>query len=585
MPRRLISAGLTLLLAVLACGLPSGAAPTPTPAPRVAQLSEISNDVRARDNRAKEWETAGEGQVIGVTGGVRTGDQASARVDTSEGSILRLAANTQFELLEFPPGSEDPVTRLRLEAGKLWIVVTQQLGAGSFEVETPTGVATVRGSMMSLEQSGGGALVVTCLEGACRLANPDSGAAVDLQAGQQSGMAAAGQDPAPPAPMTADQYQDWLQNVPEAFNAAQSLLSQITPAPPAGDSLGAGPGGNESSPRLVFDGRGMLHLVWESRSRRPGGDYFHRLRNADGTWSQPENLTEDFQYLYGSLALLRRPDGAPCALWNGARTGTADIGLYQRCRVDGVWSEAAFVEVRGVTSRDFDFAFAPEGALRAAFLTGAGTISFDPRDLNQADPPQEPLQLSDQNLSLRPAFEIDAGGGFHVAWVRLGSAGSDPAAASYRFSSDQGVTWSEAAPLTEPEAGLDSLSLRLAADPAGDIHALVRGAALVYRRWSPGAGWGPAAALTDQSFNGFSLQIAFGPDGQPQVIWANTQGLWLTRRQADGTWTTPESVIATSGYTGETAFAIDAQGVRHIVRPEPRAADAGQTDLVYVALP
>lgn len=584
MRRRLTSAGLALLLAALACGLPSGATPTPTAEPRVAQLSEISNDVRARDSRVKEWETAGEGQVIGVTGGVRTGDEASARVDTSEGSILRLAANTEFELLEFPPGAGDPVTKLRLEAGKLWIVVTQLLGAGTFEVETPNGVATVRGSMMSLEQSGAGALAVTCLEGACRLTNPDSGAAVDLQAGQQSGITAAGQDPAPASPMTADQYQDWLQNVPEAFNAVQSLLSQITPAPPAGDRLGAGPSGSDSSPRLVFDGQGVLHLVWESRSRRPNGDYFHRLRHADGTWSEPENLTEDFQYLYGSLALLRRPDGAPCALWNGARTGTADIGVYQRCRVGGVWSEAAFVEMLGVTTRDFDFAFTPGGALRAVFLTGAGTVNFDPRDLNQADPPQDPLQLSDENLTLRPAFEIDASGGFHAAWVRLGSAGSDPAEAHYRFSSDQGATWSEAALLSAPEVQLDSLSLRLAADPAGDVHALVRGEALVHRRWSPGDGWGPATALTDQALNGFSLQIAFGPDGQPQVIWANTLGLWWTRRQAEGTWTTPEIAIATS-YTGETAFVIDAQGVRHIVRPEPKAADAGQTDLVYVALP
>ncbi len=182
---------LAVLVLAAACG-PAAPPPTPTPppaAPRQAQIAELANVVSARPAQTQAWQTAALGDVLGAGGGVLTGDASRARLDLSDGSILRLSANTEFQLLAFPPSAETPVTRLQVAAGQLWVIVTTLVTGASVEVETPTGLATVRGSLLSVEQASGGGLQITCLEGECRLRNPASNAEVVLQPGQQSGQA------------------------------------------------------------------------------------------------------------------------------------------------------------------------------------------------------------------------------------------------------------------------------------------------------------------------------------------------------------------------------------------------------------
>lgn len=333
---------------------------TPTVQPRTAQLSEINNSVSARETNAQEWGEANEGRVINVSGGVRTGDDARARLDTSEGSIIRIAANTEFELLEFPPELNNPITKLRLETGKIWIIVTDALSDGNIEIETPIGIATVRGSLMSVEQTANsGAMQITCLEGACRLRS-SAGQFIDVPPGQQSDIPAPGQNPTPPQPMTAAQFQDWLGNVPEAVAAATNFLNQPTPTPP-GPSASNIPGasGQISSPQLAFDAAGALHVAYETRAR-PQGEYVHQQLGMDGVWSAPQSLTSEFQFLYGSLQFISQPSGVLCAVWNGATEGTLDIGVYRKCWVNGAWSAAERLSALSGTARDFVTAYAAD---------------------------------------------------------------------------------------------------------------------------------------------------------------------------------------------------------------------------------
>src|SRR5574341_811356 len=234
-----------LALAIAACGGPPASSPTSapvptatventaTPIPRTAILSELSNQVKARqDAQQVDWQTATDGQQIGVGGGAQTGDESRVRIDTSEGTIIRVAPNSEFELTVFSPQVTNPVTRLKLAVGKLWALVEGLAEPGAFEIETPTGSATVRGSFMSVEQtSAGGRMLITCLEGKCRLSNP-AGGSVDLAAGEQSEIPAAGQAPLPARPMDRAQLVDWLANFPEAAAAARRLLARLpTPAP------------------------------------------------------------------------------------------------------------------------------------------------------------------------------------------------------------------------------------------------------------------------------------------------------------------------------------------------------------------
>jgi hypothetical protein len=201
---------------------------TPTPKPRSAELTELKNKVEDRFSTDVPWQLSSEGDTVGEGGGARTGDEARARLNISDGTIIRLAANTEFELTTLSPQPTDPVTKLTLAAGKLWVQLTQALGLGTFEIETPSGSATVRGSLMSAEFfPEDGHMIASCLDGECRLTGA-SGASVDLEAGEQSEIPGFGQDPTPPQPIDSAQLSDWELEVPEA----RDLAATITPGPP-----------------------------------------------------------------------------------------------------------------------------------------------------------------------------------------------------------------------------------------------------------------------------------------------------------------------------------------------------------------
>ena len=240
--KRAIASLISLVITTSACGGLTGSgaatstvaatsapAATATPAARSAQLSELQNTVQSREPPSAEWQAAAEGQQVAAGGGVKTGEAARAKVSLSDGTIIRLAPATEFELTELSPQPTDPVTQLKLTAGKMWVIVTKALGGGAFDIETPSGVATVRGSLMSTEfYPADGRMIVTCLDGQCRLQSATSGKFVDLSGGQQSGIPAYGRDPGAIITINVNQVSDWAREVPEAA----SLVATITPGPP-----------------------------------------------------------------------------------------------------------------------------------------------------------------------------------------------------------------------------------------------------------------------------------------------------------------------------------------------------------------
>jgi len=222
---------------------------TPEGPSRSALLSELLKTVDARDTENAEWGSASEGQTISVGGGAKTGEEARARIDISDGTILRLGDSTEFRLTDLSGEPTDPVTISVLDAGKVWVFVTQALGGGSFEIETPGGSATVRGSLMSTEyHPGNGQMIVSCLDGQCRLTGA-SGNFTDLQAGEQAEIPSTGQDPTPPQPMDAAQLADWAGEFPEAaeFVAVAEAGPEPTPTPTS-------PGGGTSEGDVIITG-------------------------------------------------------------------------------------------------------------------------------------------------------------------------------------------------------------------------------------------------------------------------------------------------------------------------------------------
>lgn len=125
-----------------------------------ATLTEVQGTVEARDPARAEFERAKEGWQIIVGGQVRTGEDGRSRLDLSKGTFLRLGPSTLFTLT----GSEPAQSKVDLLLGQIWIVLT----GGELQVRTPSGMASVRGSYMSVAYNPAtGRTRVTCLEGSC----------------------------------------------------------------------------------------------------------------------------------------------------------------------------------------------------------------------------------------------------------------------------------------------------------------------------------------------------------------------------------------------------------------------------------
>jgi FecR-like protein len=251
---------------------PSPVPPTDNTPPRTAALSELQNEVFACSVADAQWETAAVGQFVQTGGRVRTGEEARARLDISDGTIIRMAATSEFELRELSPGATDPMTRLKLTAGKLWAAVTEALGGG-FEIETPAGLAIVRGSYISVEYfDATGQMSVTCLEGQCRLTGT-SGKFTDLTDGQQAEIAGAGQDPSPAQPMDAAQYADWAQNFPGApvptATPSPTPRPTDTPAPEPAATLAPWPTDTPVPPPTRPPAPSIVYLLPDGCSPNP----------------------------------------------------------------------------------------------------------------------------------------------------------------------------------------------------------------------------------------------------------------------------------------------------------------------------
>ena len=200
---------LTLILSACTSPQQNPAPAEELPEKRNAVFVEIENSIEARSTAEDQLLPAEIGQKLFPGGNAQSGEDSRARLDlVPEGTIIRLAPNSDFTLDAFKNDDDTPYTRLKLITGQIWII----LFGGELDVETSYGTATVRGSMMSVSFGEAG-MRVTCLEGHCALEN-DAGR-VELKEGFGSAISAEGQPPAAPSPIDKPDVDQWKQANPE----------------------------------------------------------------------------------------------------------------------------------------------------------------------------------------------------------------------------------------------------------------------------------------------------------------------------------------------------------------------------------
>lgn len=183
----------------------------PATAAREAVVSEFENEVVVRTASDGEFIPAESGFVIQAGGGLQTGADGRARIDLKpDGTIVRVAPNSAFTLPEITTVDGEPKTTLSLVFGKIFVL----LNGGSLDVETPSGVASVRGSLLSVSSDPATKrLQAVCLEGHCALEN-ENGETQELEEGESAYIDENG-ELFELEGIDQDEIQEWLDEAPE----------------------------------------------------------------------------------------------------------------------------------------------------------------------------------------------------------------------------------------------------------------------------------------------------------------------------------------------------------------------------------
>ena len=202
---------------------------TETPSsPLSAALSELTGTVGIKQANQDEFVPADPESALEVNGQVQTGDDGRVRLDLSSGTIIRIAPSSLFTLTSNDEVEGGLATKIKLELGKIFII----LNGGQADVETPSGVASVRGSYMKVEVDPiTKDIYITCLEGDCSASNPAG--AVNFTNGQKVILFAfdetTGTWTAPGVlPMTPDEFDEWLNENPEAEELYNQAMATVT---------------------------------------------------------------------------------------------------------------------------------------------------------------------------------------------------------------------------------------------------------------------------------------------------------------------------------------------------------------------
>jgi hypothetical protein len=197
-----------------------------------AILSEVQGAVEMKNPDQAGFSAAANGGILQVQGQVRTGADGHIRLDLSSGTLVRVAPDSLFTLESNVASGDSLLTRLKMEAGRIWII----LRGGQLDVETPSGTASVRGSYLSVwVDPESNDVYLTCLEGSCQAQN--DGGSMDFTTGEFCSLYysdPAGSVPPPPPvvePLTQDEIDLFLANNPEAQEVVDEVNTVISTKP------------------------------------------------------------------------------------------------------------------------------------------------------------------------------------------------------------------------------------------------------------------------------------------------------------------------------------------------------------------
>lgn len=231
-----------ILLAACAPAMPPGAAETQAAlvqalATARAQPPAASTAVPTATALPPDVVDMGGAELVTLSGEVRAGRSLLVQLDG--GSQIVFSAGSVFTISEFGTDPANAQTRIELTLGEVYVA----LKGGSLDVITPSGSASVSGSLLGITLVPGSTeLVATCMEGVVKLQR--EGIEVTVPPGQRAAVSNESPAPAVGGAMAPAELAGWAVNVTASIQVMTTLVSAeqlvaMAGALPVGDARGA----------------------------------------------------------------------------------------------------------------------------------------------------------------------------------------------------------------------------------------------------------------------------------------------------------------------------------------------------------
>jgi hypothetical protein len=153
---------------------------------RKCNVKSLAGTVKIRRSATVNWFDAKPGMTIRERDAIRTFIESEAELETSEGTSLKISENTTIEMTQLFQKGDQQNTRVRIMNGTLLTNVKKLVSAkSSFEFETPTATAAIRGTIVGLDVTKEKTLVKV-YEGTVTVSSPGSNVPLILKENQMT---------------------------------------------------------------------------------------------------------------------------------------------------------------------------------------------------------------------------------------------------------------------------------------------------------------------------------------------------------------------------------------------------------------
>ena len=173
--------------------------------------------------------------------------------------------------------------------------------------------------------------------------------------------------------------------------------------------------------QLLAVDRGSVHVVWQDDVGPPWHtEIFHAKRSSDGTWSSPQNVSNNPGYS-GTPQLAIDEIGAVHLVWNDLDQNGWRVILYARRSSDGTWSSPQNISSTPGPSESPRLAVDGGGTVHLVWqdsIPGNDEIFYAKRSSDGTWSSPQNISNNPGSNSLAPGLQlaVDGGGVVHVVW-------------------------------------------------------------------------------------------------------------------------------------------------------------------------